>query len=496
MEIRKITTKGLAWMLSGTAAQYIVQLAVLVVLARLLNPAEFGAVAAASLVVRFLSIFSELGVAPALVQKNEVTDADRATATSISIISGASLAFALVISAKPIASFFNMPVLAEIMPVMSLMPLILALTVVGQATLQRDLNFRMLAKINLLSHAIASIFVAIPLALLGYGAWSLVIAQVSQGVVLLVLLKIGGDPIFRIGYDKRSFAFLMRFGIGQSLARVANAFAAQADNLVVGRAMGAEALGFYSRSYQLMSVPAMLLGGAMDKVFFPAMASIKNENERLKRIYMAAVGVCALLAFPLSSVMITLSSEIIGLALGQQWLPAADVFAALCSCLVFRMSYKMSDSLALAKGAVYGRAWRQFIYGALVAAGAWFGKGYGLMGVGLGVALAVFVNFLLMLHLSKTLIHFSWFIVFSIFARHLFVAILVGGASLIGKTFLLECGVDSVLIVLPIGVACAAVVFILLWCLAPKLFGVEGQELQRLGGQLFRARKRSFENGG
>src|SRR5439155_16638905 len=109
---------------------------------------------------------------------------------------------------------------------------------------------------------------------------------------------------------------LLYFGGGFTLARVGNYIAGQGDNVVVGRWLGASALGIYSLAYQLITAPAILVGQVLDRVLFPTMASVQLEPTRLGRAYRTGVAVCALLVLPPSVVVTIVAPEIIVVLLG------------------------------------------------------------------------------------------------------------------------------------------------------------------------------------
>jgi PST family polysaccharide transporter len=172
--------------------------------------------------------------------------------------------------------------------------------------------------------------------------------------------------------------------------------------------MGMTALGIYGRAYQLMSVPASSLGQVLDEVLFPSMAKIQNDRTRLASIYLRGVSLVALVMLPVSVLSIILAQEIVRAMLGWRWDEVVLPFQILMAGLLMRTSYKMSDSLTRASGAVYKRAWRQVIYAGLVFGGAFLGRNWGVEGVAAGVLGAVSVNFLLMAQMSLKLVGESW----------------------------------------------------------------------------------------
>jgi PST family polysaccharide transporter len=157
-----------------------------------------------------------------------------------------------------------------------------------------------------------------------------------------------------------------------------------------------------------MSVPASLVGNALDDVLFPTMARFQEDVERLGRAFRRGVAVIALVTLPASIVIFLLAPEVIQVALGPNWAGAVAPFRVLVLGTLFRTSCKLSDSLARSAGMVYRRAGRQIVYAGLVIGGAFVGQHWGITGVAVGVLVALAANFLLMAQLSLEVCQLSW----------------------------------------------------------------------------------------
>ncbi|NUN24154.1 MAG: oligosaccharide flippase family protein, partial [Candidatus Jettenia caeni] len=266
---------------------------VLAILARLLTPKDFGIVSAAMVVVRLSEVFAQIGIGPAIVQRQDLKTVHLRTGFTISCLSGLSLTGLISSLAPQISVFFHMEELIPVIRGVSLVFLFQGISLVAESLLQRELQFRWLAIIQSLSYAVGYGIVGISLAFLGFGVWSLVIAYLSQmAFKSIFLLKVKPHPK-RLALERRAIAELMYFGGGFTLARIGNAIAGQGDYLVVGRWLGANALGLYSRAYQLMTIPAMLFAKILDTVLFPAMAQIQTQPERLRVAYRRGVALIA-----------------------------------------------------------------------------------------------------------------------------------------------------------------------------------------------------------
>ena len=378
------------------------------VLARLLGPREFGLVGAAVVVIGFASMFAQLGLRPALVQRPNLQPRHLRTAFTTSICLGGLIGMSINFASPWIAAFFRQEQLQPILQVTVLIFPLQSLTVVAGAMLERELRFRLLAAINVLSYVVGFGMVGISLAFLGFGVWSLVAARLASVATQALGLLLAQPHPKRPQWERQAFNELMAFGGGFTLARIFNSLAKQGDNLVVARCLGAEALGLYGRAYQLLVFPVALFGNVLDKVLFPSMAKIQDDRERLELAFRRGVALIALIFVPVSVTLLVLAPELILVFLGPKWVEVTLPFQILAIGMLFRASYKMSDSLARATGAVYKRAWRQAAYAFFVLAGAWIGQHWGIAGVSAGVVCALALNFLLMADLSLRLTPLTW----------------------------------------------------------------------------------------
>src|SRR5690606_444762 len=399
---------GVLWIAGGRGIGAGLQLLVLIVLARILSPADFGVLSAALVVIGFSTIFAHFGFGPAVVQRMELETRHIDTAFTVSIIVGVAVGCLIAATAPLAAKFFPM---ADLVLVLRLLPPVFPLqgvAVVADSLIRRDLRFRWLSRLDVIAYGVGYGVIGVSLAFSGLGVWSLVLAELSRVLVRTAMLLMGQERLARPGWDAAAFHDLLHFGGGFTIARLANFLPVQGATLVVGRALGPVALGIYGRAYQLMAAPAASFGDVLDTVLFPAMAKVQHDKSRLAPAYLRSVAVIAAVMLPPSVAIVTLGPEIIRVALGPQWDAAVVPFQILAVGMLFRTSYKMSDSVSRATGAVYRRAWRQVVYAVLVICGALVGQRWGIPGVAIAVVVALGANFMLMAHLSLSVTGLSW----------------------------------------------------------------------------------------
>lgn len=401
------TITGMFWMLSGKGVQAILQFVVLILLARLLTPNDFGIINAAIVVISFTTVFSMIGVGPALIQRSELTNNHIRTGFTITLMLSVFFSLLMFLGSPIIASFFKMDELIIILKVMSIIFILKGVGIVSESLLQRKLKFNIFVRITVLSYVVYGV-TGVVFALLGFNYWSLVIAHILQNLVQTLLLVFSERHDMRLQLDGDSMKELIFFGGGFTIARISNQFALQADNLVVGRWLGANDLGLYSRAYQLMVMPTNLFGQVIDKVLFPAMAQVQSQEEKLTTSFRLGISTIALLTIPTSIFFVFYAKEIVLILFGKDWLELVPALQILAIGLLFRTSYKISDSIVRATGAVYKRAWRQVIYAIAVTIGAWIGQHWGIEGVAIGVLIAISINYFLMTNLSLKFINIKF----------------------------------------------------------------------------------------
>lgn len=483
-KLTQTTLAGLGWTSLAMGAQAILQIVALIFLARLLSPNEFGLFAAAMVIGGFSAIFSDLGVSPAIVQRKELEPRHVRTGFTLSVILSLAVAAVVFRSADSIAGFFHIPALGDVVRVMVIGFPLQGFSTVAQAMAMRNFRFRWLALVDAAAFAIGFVIVAPVLTFLDFGVYALVAAYLTQHSIRTVVLLLGQPHEKRPLLERRAAGELLYFGAGFTLAKFCNYFATQADNLVVGRWLGPIALGLYSNAYQLMASPATLMGQMLDRVLFPTMSSVQHEPDRLIRAYRSGVFVCAAVMLPVSVIIVILAPEIVMILLGPAWADVTIPLQILACAMLFRTSYKISDTVVRATGAVYARAWRQAIFAAAVLLGALVGQNWGLAGVAAGVFAALALNFGQMAQLSLRLTGMRWGDFAKAHLSGLALAATLGPSSLAMALWLRGLGAGPASVVAGVALICLLLFPVLVW-LRPKLFlGPDRAQLLRALGNV------------
>ena len=388
--------------------QGIGQILVLAVLARHITKTEFGLVTATMVVIGVGRQFTEALIRPVIVQREHLSVQDIGTASLISWIFGFALVVSLSFIAPLIGNLFSEPDIVPIITALSFIFLIQAPSLVAEGLLYRELKFSRIAFAEVVSFLLGYTLVGVSLALAGFGVWVLVWACLAQvGIKCIVIVWQRPETLATL-FDYRSFRHIVWMSGGFSTAKLLGYTATQVDYLVVAGTMNSAAVGIYGRAYQLVGMPVMLFGQVLERIMFPVYSRLQSDRQKATVHYGHTVALSAMVMAPISVLFVVLGPEIVRVILGPDWSEAVIPLQILACTIVFRMGYKLNDSLTKAFGLVYQRAWRLAIYACAVAAGASGGVLWGLPGVAVGVSFAIVLNFFLMAQLTLGRLNASW----------------------------------------------------------------------------------------
>lgn len=399
------------WVFAGKAGHQVVNLVLVVVLARLLTPEAFGVVAATQVILTLSQVVVRFGIGAALVQTDALTRRLERTAQTLMLGVALLISAGILALSGPLSRWLNIPELVEILPVMLITFLLSALVNVSSSLISRDMRFRFLATVDVATFALGYGAVAVTLAFLGFSYWALIIGMLVR-TVLSAAIILWKRPVWPT-LDLRSSDVgpLLNFGGGVFLAQMMSNIAQRADNLVVTSTMGPAALGFYSRAYSLMELSNKLLGSVFRETLFTGFSKQRREGmgtEGRADAFLMAHTFATFLILPIAVAMFVLAEEIILILLGSQWGEAAPVLKVLALGMFFRLGYKVSHGFNLSAGRVYQTAALTSLYAVAVVIGAAVGARFGLAEVALGVLVALAINFVMLTSLAFRHVPAGW----------------------------------------------------------------------------------------
>lgn len=318
--LRRRAIRNVPWSLGGTALGRILTLLTTVVLARLLTPEDFGLIALAMVALTVVNVFSDVGLTSVLVVRQDFDRRAQGTVLTMLLVSGALFSVLLFVSAPFAADLFGEPRLKGVLRALSVLSLLSGLYWFYDMLLQRELEFRsrfMAQMARTLAYAVTAVL----LAALGAGVWSLVAGQLAGAVVVSVVLLWLAPYRVRPTFQRPAARTALSEGHGFFLQAGATTIQDNLDFVVIGRALGSEALGTYSMAYRLGEVPYAAIADPIARVSFPAFARMRHTGQDVAGGFLRALQLVALVTWPLGLILSGAADPFTRAVLGEQWLP-------------------------------------------------------------------------------------------------------------------------------------------------------------------------------
>jgi O-antigen/teichoic acid export membrane protein len=404
MSLKEKTIRGLTWSGIAQISKQLSQFIITAILARMLTPKDFGLIGMATVFTGFITIFANMGISSALIQKQNTKEEHLSSAFWLNIFVGFLLSLLFSVLAPLIARFYNQPQLKDILIVLSLNFFVASFSIVQQSILTKELEFKTLTKRDILAIVLSGI-IGITLAANGFGVWSLVLQSLCLTFFNAFLIWNLSTWRPRFYFSFKEIKEIFMFSSHITGFNVVNYFARNMDYLLIGKFLGGEALGLYSLAYKLMLAPLTNISWVISRVMFPAFSKIQNDLPKIRANYLKMVHVISLITFPILLGLFAVAPEFVKVFYGPKWSAAAQLIQILCFC-------GMIQSVTSIGGSVYlslGRADLQFkvalISSSLVSLIIFLALPYGVMGVALAYtvfyALWGHVSFLIVCHLLK-----------------------------------------------------------------------------------------------
>jgi O-antigen/teichoic acid export membrane protein len=385
--LRARVVRGAAWKLASQLFVQASRIAVAVVLARLLAPHDYGIAGMVLAFSALVYIFSDVALGAALVQRRDLTERDRSTAFWTSLFAGSAFTVVGVLLADPIARFYGEPEVAPLFVALSFSFVVTALGTTQRALLTRDLDFRRL-ELRMIGATAAGAAVGLGAAAAGFGAWAIIGQQVTIAVASTALLWMVSPWRPTLAFSLASLRSLGGFSGNVFGTRVLFYVSRTADNILIGRFLGAPALGAYAMAYNVMLTPIDRLAGPIQEVLFPAFSRIQDDARRVGEVWLRVNRLVAAIAMPAMAGTIVVADDLVRVVLGSSWASAVPVIQILAWVGVLQSLQRLNSSILQARDRT--RTLLGFAAGASAANVAAFAIGlqWGIVGVATAYAIA------------------------------------------------------------------------------------------------------------
>jgi O-antigen/teichoic acid export membrane protein len=332
-DLKERTIRGGSARGAALAISFFLRIGSLVVLARLLNPFDFGLLGMVTAFTGVLSLFRDFGLSAAAIQHVTVTEKQSSTLFWINILAGGILTIIAMLLAPAVAAFYHEPRLYWVTIVVAIAFLLNGAGVQHSAILQRQMRFTALAWIDLTA-LIASTILAIGMAKIGYGYWALVAMTLSVPFVGTIGLWLATAWVPGLPHRGVGLRSMMRFGGTLTLSGLVYYVATNCEKVLLGRFWGAEALGIYGRAYQLIRIPTDNLNSSVGDVAFSALSRIQDDPARLRRFFLKGYSLVLGITVPITVACGIFADDIVLVLLGQKWKEVAGIFALLAPMML------------------------------------------------------------------------------------------------------------------------------------------------------------------
>lgn len=371
------------------AVAFVLNLATTVLLARLLTPEDYGLVAMVTAITGFVLMFRDLGLSSAVVQRQEITQEQTSGLFWINTLISLGIALIMALLAPAIAVFYGEPRLTNITLVFAAALFISGISLQHQALMKRQMMFRNLSLIQIVSTAL-NLITGIVLALLGFGYWAVVATSVLVPVYSTVALWIVCDWRPALVFRANDLGSLLRFGVNLTGFEIVNYFSRNTDKVLIGKFMTSSILGIYTKAYQLLLLPITQLRDPLNSVALPALSSLQNDPAKYNTYYSRYLFTLAFFTMPLVTYAAIFADELILFAMGPQWVDAAPIFKLL-AISAFVQPVASTQGLVMI---TTGQARRYFIVGTvnaiIVVMGFAIGIYWGVVGVTIAYAIVTY----------------------------------------------------------------------------------------------------------
>jgi O-antigen/teichoic acid export membrane protein len=387
-DLKEKTIRGGVARICAQAIVFATRIGALMMLARLLDPKDFGLVGMVTAFSSVFFLFRDFGLSTATIQRVDITDEQISTLFWINLLVGAILTVLLSALAPLVVRFYHEPRLFWVTIALAIGFLINAAGVQHSAILQRELRFTDLAIIQIIALVLSTV-VGIGMALLGCGYWSLVGLSLTLPLVSTIAFWMAtswlpGKPQKTVGIRP-----MLHFGGSVTLISLIVYVAYNLDKVLVGRFWGAGALGIYGRSFQIISIPTDNLNTAVGEVAFSALSRLQGDPIRMRSYFLKGYSLVLALTVPITCIIGIFPHDLVMLILGSKWSAAAKILQFLAPTILIFAIINPLGWFLFAIGMVKRALRVALVLAPVVIAGYSLGLPYGSNGVALGFSAAM-----------------------------------------------------------------------------------------------------------
>ena len=326
---------GVAWSIAEKVGSMLLQMVVSIVVARLLVPEDFGVMAILTFFTALALVMVDSGFSQTLIRKEDPSPEDYRSVFAFNIAVSVVLYGILVAAAPAVARYYELPIIADIAPVLFLLLPINALCVIQNTIFTRDFRFRLLSQATFAASLVAG-GVAIAMALAGCGVWSLVGQRIATLAVKTLILWIRSDWRPSLRFTMRPVREMAPFSFRLLTTDLISSIYNNISQMFIGKIYSADALGFFNQAQKFKDLPLTSAMQSVQSVTYPALSQIGDQREKFAESYRQVLMVVAFMLFPVMVGITAIAEDLFALLLGEKWMPTVPYLQILCLTGLFQ----------------------------------------------------------------------------------------------------------------------------------------------------------------
>lgn len=328
-DMKKTVFSGLFWKFGERITAQLISLIVSLMLARLLSPSDYGAVALVMVFITIANVFVSHGLGSALIQKENVDELDFSSVFYFNILISVILYLFIFFMAPYVAAFYNLPVMSAALRILGIRIIVAAINSVQHAYVSRHMLFKRFFWSTLFGTVLSGV-VGVILAYKGFGIWALVTQYLTNTCTdtIVLWLTVKWRPIRKCSWNRTKILF--SFGWKLLVSGLLDTGYKQLRSLIIGKKYTSEDLAYYNQGDKYPSLIVTNINASISSVLFPAMSKFQNEKEKLKQMVRRSIQISSYVLWPMLLGFAVVSKAVVSIVLTEKWLPCVPYIQVFC----------------------------------------------------------------------------------------------------------------------------------------------------------------------
>lgn len=393
---------------TNIAFQFIIS----IVLARLISPEDFGTMAMVFVMMGFISLLTDTGFSPAIIQNNTLSKRDISSIFNITLLGGFLSAIVFYLLLNYFAKMTSNMIYSEIAILCAFHLFFSTATMIPTSLLRKNQQFLFIGTTTILIEVFTGI-ISLFLALKGYGVYTFIIRLSIGSLITFIIYLIKSKITISFKIYIKSIKKILRYSLFQFGFNLVNYLERNIDNFLIGKFLGEVHLGLYDRAYKIMLFPIQIITSSLNPVLHPVLSKIQNNKSKIGSIYLEIIELASIISLPLIPFFYFFADKIILVLYGDNWMSAVPIFKILCFVSGFQVLTSFSGSIFQ----TLNRTDLLFKIGIFTSINFLCGIGIGLYlnaieGVATGYVIAYLVNFFPVTYLVFKILDLKYFLFF------------------------------------------------------------------------------------